>query len=422
MAISIKQPAALCEKGMREVNEDYIYPQFGQIDETQRFFMVCDGMGGEGKGDVAAKMVANHMANFLSSLSWGSSPSDEQLKQGLVSAEEALSAYMQMNPSAIGMGTTLSLIYLGDNEVTLAWVGNSPIFYFRKRNFSLTRAEEISASGPYTTSPPQYLSEIPPIIYGKESPAELNIRRISISEIQEGDYFFISSDGIMEQVNQSILATILHSGQSPEFLVTEIQNLSKGLTQDDFSCILIQVDRVSAGTGFTAPSKEKAPAAAPTPTVVPAVEAPSSSPSLSEKTSPEPAEDPPSTTTPAEQQPEEELAHSPFATRAFYMVLGACALLALIGVTLEGLGIGRVVPRASFENYVQKGEDFMQKGEDFIDARQFDAARQVLDSAITIAPDKASEIRITNLRNKAEQRFNQIEQMAQMGIPQLKDN
>ena len=90
MAISIKQPAALCEKGMREVNEDYIYPQFGQIDETQRFFMVCDGMGGEGKGDVAAKMVANHMANFLSSLSWGSSPSDEQLKQGLVSAEEAL--------------------------------------------------------------------------------------------------------------------------------------------------------------------------------------------------------------------------------------------------------------------------------------------------------------------------------------------
>ena len=162
MAISIKQPAALCEKGMREINEDYIYPHLGQIDETQRFFMVCDGMGGEGKGNVAAKMVANHMANFLSSLSWGTSPSDKQLQQGLGAAEEALSAYLQMNPSAIGMGTTLSLLYIGDQEVTLAWVGNSPIFYFRKRNFSLTRAEEISPDGPYRTTPPPILTEIPP--------------------------------------------------------------------------------------------------------------------------------------------------------------------------------------------------------------------------------------------------------------------
>ena len=406
MAISIKQPAALCEKGMREINEDYIYPQFGQIDETQRFFMVCDGMGGEGKGDVAAKMVANHMANFLSSLSWGSSPTDEQLKQGLASAEEALSAYMQMNPSAIGMGTTLSLVYLGDNEVTLAWVGNSPIFYFRKRNFSLTRAEEISASGPYTTSPPTYHSEIPPIIYGKESPAELNVRRIPITEIQEGDYFFISSDGIMEQVNQSILATILHSGQSPEFLVTEIQNLSKGLTQDDFSCILIQVDHLKSGSGFTAPKPEKEPATVKSETNSAAVI--SESAPIAEETSPEVVEDLPVP------EAEGEVAPNPFATKAFYLVLGACALLALIGVTLEGLGIGRVSPQKSFENYVESGQNLMDSGE-------FDAARQVLDTAITLAPDKATEIRITEMRNTAERRFQQFDQMSKMDLPQLKD-
>ncbi len=416
MAISIKQPAALCEKGMREINEDYIYPQLGQIDETQRFFIVCDGMGGVGKGDVASKMVANHMANFLSSLSWGSSPSEGQLKQGLESAEEALSAYMQMNPSAIGMGTTLSLVYLGDNEVTLAWVGNSPIFYFRRRNFSLTRAEEISPDGPYRTSPPPYLSEIPPIIYGKESPADLNIRRIPLSEVQEGDYFFLSSDGIMEQVDQRVLATILRTGQSPEFLVTEIENLSKGLTQDDFSCILVQIDRVKDGASF-------APISQPNPVESLAIESPvveEQTAQVIEEPSPVLAQEEGSVSEIKEEESEEldpELkegyvpAHSPFATQMFYMVLGACALLALIGVTLEGLGVGSKAGK-NYDLYVENGKEL-------IDAKDFDRAVEVLDSAVNFAPDMATKIRATELKKTAVQKMEAFNLMNSMSYDDL---
>ena len=404
MGISIKQPAALCEKGMREINEDYIFPQPTNISPNQRFFIVCDGMGGEGKGDIAAKMVANSFANFLNSIPTGMSPTEEQLKLGLKAAEDALSAYMQMNSSSVGMGTTLSLAHFSDDKITLAWVGNSPIFFFRKRNFSLTRAEEISASGPYSTSPPPYLSEIPPIIVGKEKRAELNVRTIPSSELQEGDYIFVSTDGIMEQVDQRVLATILRTNQSPEFLVTEVENLSKGLTQDDFSCFLIQIDRVHAGGSKPFTPKKEAFSSATAQPIAPVSESSESAPI---------PENPPQEAHQAiesEEVPEAEPMNtqSPMATKALYLVLAGCALMALIGGTLESLGIGK--PSKPFDAYVDSGRQYISQGD-------YDAAIQTLDSALLEAPDEARKIQVMALRNEALG----FSQMDQMDLSQLKE-
>ena len=242
------------------------------------------------------------------------------------------------------------------------------------------------------------------MIYGKESPAELNIRRVALSEIQEGDYFFLSSDGIMEQVDQRDLATILRTGQAPEFLVPEIENLCKGLTQDDFSCVLIQVDRVKEGSSFAPVSNESLKETVPSTSVEEPIPAAAGA-ATAESVDPEPE------AVPAVMKEGEEPARSIFSTRVFYMVLGACAVLALIGVTLEGIGIGGNKEK-NYDLYVQNGKDLMDAGE-------YSRAVSVLDSAVTFAPDKATQIRATELKKTAVQKLETFNLMAKMSFEEL---
>jgi len=46
-------PHALNEIGKRNNNEDSIFPPKGEATEKQRFFLVCDGMGGHETGEVS---------------------------------------------------------------------------------------------------------------------------------------------------------------------------------------------------------------------------------------------------------------------------------------------------------------------------------------------------------------------------------
>lgn len=244
MNVTIKQPAALNERGNTEVNEDFIYPQPGKASIKDTLFIVCDGMGGQRKGEVASKIVAEQMSNHLNALLKDQDPTQEDLQSALKGAESELSKHMKLNTNTIGMGTTMSLVYLGNNHILFAWVGNSPIFYFRKQQGILLQVEELpgeSVSSEKSSIP----SDVVPMIYGAEHPAKLNIRKIPLSSVRSDDYIFIGSDGIFEQFSESTLKALFKEGQSPEFLIKEIANISRGITDDDFSCYLLQIDTVA---------------------------------------------------------------------------------------------------------------------------------------------------------------------------------
>ena len=57
MIITIGKPCAITEKGGRSNNEDSIYPLPEQVTLDQKLFMVCDGVGGAEKGEVASSLA-----------------------------------------------------------------------------------------------------------------------------------------------------------------------------------------------------------------------------------------------------------------------------------------------------------------------------------------------------------------------------
>ena len=253
MSVQIKPPAAIQEIGSRDVNEDFVYPQPGESDEQSRLFLVCDGLGGVDKGDVASRMVASEVGRYIQKLPSDQDLTEAQLARALGKAEEALSKHMQAVPSSMGMGTTLSLIHIGPSRVTLAWTGNSPIYFFEAEKKNLVRAADIlfgQASTPVDTSLPY----TPQTIHGKESPARLEVRYIPIEKLKAGDYFMLCTDGILEHVDEAAINLMLSSGQSPDSLIQETAKLCReGGTQDNYSCYLVQLDKVhvmaAAGEG-----------------------------------------------------------------------------------------------------------------------------------------------------------------------------
>ena len=54
MDITIGKPWAVCEKGGRQNNEDSIYPLPERVNSNQKLFLVCDGVGGSEKGEIAS--------------------------------------------------------------------------------------------------------------------------------------------------------------------------------------------------------------------------------------------------------------------------------------------------------------------------------------------------------------------------------
>ena len=238
MKVYIKKPVALHEPGEQEINEDFIFPLESQVNETEKLFIVCDGEGGANAGEVASKLVALNIAKFFASHPPSGEIDQNYLDTAIRSAEKALSNYKETHPESLEMGTALALLHFGDKQVTLAWVGNAEVVYFDATNQKLI-----------TTSNPEIKDEgKASLITGTTKPVKISMRFLPNEDLAAGDFFFLATDGIREHVSHADLSTILKSGKeptaTPQILLNEIQNLSQNFNKDNYSCYLIEIQKV----------------------------------------------------------------------------------------------------------------------------------------------------------------------------------
>ena len=244
MKISIYSPLAIYELGQRANQEDAI------AQWNNRLFVLCDGMGGHEKGEVASQTVCQSLTLWFKRNVNPNDPfTDNQLRDALEYAYQQLDRFADDSPKP--MGTTLTLLYICRNGITAAHIGDSRIYHIRPNVgllyqsrdhslvFDLFQAGEISYEE-IATFPQKN------IITRAMSPGEENRHRpdiIHITDIQPGDYFYMCSDGMLEQMTNEELLSLFSLDTSDDDKQKQLIE-STANNKDNHSAWLIHIQDV----------------------------------------------------------------------------------------------------------------------------------------------------------------------------------
>ena len=125
MKIDVFPPLSIHEIGQRDNQEDSI----AQWDN--RLFVLCDGMGGHEKGEVASQTVCQAIVRwFEEHINPDDLFTDDLLKEAIEYAYTELDKYADSTHPR-QMGTTLTLLYIHKQGVTAAHMGDSRIYHIR---------------------------------------------------------------------------------------------------------------------------------------------------------------------------------------------------------------------------------------------------------------------------------------------------
>ena len=259
MKITIHQPLYIFEIGQRANQEDCLYPTGEKATSEDRLFVLCDGMGGHEHGEVASQTVCKALGNWFSDNEAQAQPlTDNQLLAALEYAYNALDT--KDNGGIKKMGTTLTLLYIHARGITAAHIGDSRIYHIRPQSsspsgrlggailyqsrdhslvFDLFQSGEISHEEMATFPQKNIITRA--MQPGMDNRARPDI--IHITDIRPGDYFYMCSDGMLEQMTNEELVALLSSDISDEEKRSQLIKATAN-NKDNHSAWLIHIKDV----------------------------------------------------------------------------------------------------------------------------------------------------------------------------------
>lgn len=206
---------------------------------------VADGMGGHLGGETASRVAAQEVKSFLS----GKTPDERLASEALRAANQSVYDMQKKDGSLKGMGTTMTLLWEGEDAVIVAHVGDSRAYLLRGgeltqktedhsvvaelvRNKLIT--PEMALTHPYKSVITRALGTDPQVVVDTE-----------VSDKQVGDVWLVCSDGLYNMVTDDTIKEILTS-LSPEKAADKLLELAlENGGQDNVSFVLGKVTGVA---------------------------------------------------------------------------------------------------------------------------------------------------------------------------------
>ena len=173
-------------------------------------FVVADGMGGAQAGEVASHIAVETFADGLGDRD---APPEERLAERVHAANAHIHELSQTNVEQAGMGTTLTAVYVGEEEIAIAHVGDSRAYCWRAGELlrltdDHSLVDELLRQGRLT---PEEAEDHPQrsIItraLGPEPEVEVDTRT---HRARDGDVYLLCSDGLTSMVSEARVAEIL---------------------------------------------------------------------------------------------------------------------------------------------------------------------------------------------------------------------
>ncbi|WP_375446687.1 PP2C family protein-serine/threonine phosphatase [uncultured Fibrella sp.] len=264
MQLTIHQPLSFSHIGQRTINQDTIYPAPGEATPQDRLFLVCDGMGGADKGEEASRLLCQAIVAYYHALD-APTLNVVHLQSALDQAYQAYRTYLDEHPLVSRMGSTLALLQVNEQGILVAHIGDSRVYQIRngqvvfqtqdhKQVNDLVEAGIITAEQAQTHPWRNRLSRAVTGQNGGTAASRVLPDSQQIQDVQAGDYFFLCSDGALEQVDNYRLTEVLASDVPDQTKYQMLMGLCEGRTKDNYSGHLIRID-LSERTGAVLPRK-----------------------------------------------------------------------------------------------------------------------------------------------------------------------
>lgn len=230
----------LTNKGERAVNEDFLDVS---ITPERLAFILCDGLGGHGNGDIASRFVTEQVKAALEQ--------NRTVEESIQHAQDALLEKQIAEHAGNSMKTTVTCLTLAGDQARFAHVGDSRVYYFEKTKYML-RSQDHS---------------VPQMLVNRGDIKEKDIRhhedrsrllRVMGTEWDRPKYqvvegikltkrssFLLCSDGFWELIDEKQMSKTLKKADSPQQWLAAMEEIvlanGRGTNMDNYSAIAVFV-------------------------------------------------------------------------------------------------------------------------------------------------------------------------------------
>lgn len=281
-ACSIWEYGQRTDAAGRPHQEDSLYPQLSPsvgaspraASTDERLFIVCDGMGGHDAGEVASATVCYAMSEHITR---HTSPEGEFTRNDLQQALDA--AFDALDRKDTGaekkMGTTLTLLKFHAGGYTMAHMGDSRIYHFRPGEDrdstrivhvtndhslvnDLVKIGELTPEQARTSKKKNIITRALQPHMEHKPQAEI----YESDDLRVGDYFYLCSDGMLEQTDDDNLRYIFSEQGGRLQAKADLLRRAAQDNRDNHTALLIRVDAVKGApqtAGLEKNSKPRSP-------------------------------------------------------------------------------------------------------------------------------------------------------------------
>lgn len=216
--------------------------------EGQVMMVVCDGMGGQNKGEFASNITVNHFCEEFESVTRFKNLS--QIRRWIIKTGKKANSIVyregKTNPMYYGTGTTLTVCVISQNGIIVGQVGDSRCYVLRNRLLTQITEDQTYVSYLYRTGkitkeemkthPKRHMLMNALGIYPS---FDIDIQKYTLPK----DSILLCSDGLSNNVSYNEMDAILNNEDSTEQKVNELIALANANGGSDNIAICLWEDQ-----------------------------------------------------------------------------------------------------------------------------------------------------------------------------------
>jgi len=218
---------------VRNENEDRIL-----IDDLLGLYLVCDGMGGSNRGDIAAELAADAVRYYIDvsidryDVSWPFGYTFElsldanRLVTAIRLANREVWRMAQQNLECAGMGTTVAAVLISEGCAVIGNVGDSRVYICRDHQLKQVTVDDTMVASmvrrgllPAGGAEAHPMRNVITQAAGSQEDVEVHLHEHAIGS---GDALLICSDGLYNPVKEPDILAALTDGGNPEMAATKL--------------------------------------------------------------------------------------------------------------------------------------------------------------------------------------------------------